>query len=83
MSQIQSPEARANYEKVISITKQIKALNDKLQKLRTTYENQKGEQAKLAPIILETEQRIESLTNEPALWEKRARNAEIRFINKK
>ena len=83
MAQIQSPEARTNYEKVISINKQIKALNDKLDALRTTYNNEKGKRAKLSPTILSTEQRIESLINEPALWEKRARNAEIRFLNKK
>lgn len=83
MAQIQSTEARTNYEKVISINKQIKALNEKLDLLRTTYSKEKSKRVKLAPTILSTEQRIESLINEPALWEKRARNAEIRFLNKK
>ena len=82
--EIQSPEAKALYEKSMAITKQIKTLNKKLDGMRTAYtKGDSTQKGKLAQGILQAEVQLESLLNQPAEYEKKARNAEIVYLKKK
>lgn len=80
---IQSPEARALYEKVINLRKQLQELNTKLDEQRTAYSADKAGQAQLKPSILQLEQQVENLLLQPQELEKQARNAEITFLRNK
>lgn len=84
LDDIQSPEARNHYEKVISLRNQLKELNEKLAALRNEYTvaNNSGKE-KLKPAILQTEQKVADLLPQPEDWEVKARNAEIRFLRNK
>lgn len=82
--EIQSPEAKALYEKSMAITKQIKTLNKKLDGMRTAYtKGDSTQKGKLAQGILQAEVQLESLLDQPAEYEKKARNAEIVYLKKK
>jgi len=82
--EIQSPEAKALYEKSMAITKQIKTLNKKLDGMRTAYtKGDSTQKGKLAQSILQAEVQLESLLDQPAEYEKKARNAEIVYLKKK
>lgn len=84
LEDIQSPEARNHYEKVISLRNQLKELNGKLATLRTEYTaaNNSGKE-KLKPSILQAEQKVADLLPQQEDWEVKARNAEIRFLRNK
>lgn len=84
LDDIQSPEARNHYEKVISLRSQLKELNEKLAALRTEYTsaNNSGKE-KLKPAILQAEQKVADLLPQREDWEVKARNAEIRFLRNK
>ena len=81
LDQIKSPEARSYYEKVVSLNKQIKELNDKLADLRASYSS--GNSAKkeqLKPTILNAEEQLNNLLSQPEGLEKKARNTEINYL---
>lgn len=81
LDDIKSPEAKSLYEKVVSLNKQIKQLNEKLADLRVSYSS--GNSAKkeqLKPTILEAEEQLNSLLDQPGELEKKARNAEINYL---
>ena len=84
MDDIQSPEAKKLYGKVTALNKQINTLESKLEKLRASYI--KGNQARreqLKSTILNTEEQLDGLYNQPEDWEKQARNAEINYLKKR
>ena len=84
MDDIQSPEARALYEKVIGRRNQLQQLNTKLDEQRTAYSAaDKAGREKLKTSILQLEQQIENLLLQPDELEKQARNAEITFLRNK
>lgn len=81
LDDIKSPEAKSYYGKVVSLNKQIKELNDKLADLRASYSS--GNSAKkeqLKPAILEAEEQLNSLLDQPEELEKKARNTEINYL---
>ena len=81
LDDIKSPEAKSYYGKVVSLNKQIKELNDKLADLRASYSS--GNSAKkeqLKPAILEAEEQLNSLLDQPEVLEKKARNTEINYL---
>lgn len=84
LDEIQSPEARSHYEKVISLRNRLNDANEKLAALRTQYiqANNPGKD-KLKPVILKAEQEIAGLLPQQEEWEVKARNAEIRFLRNK
>lgn len=84
LDDIKSPEARNLYEKVISLNKQIKELNTKLDGLRDAFS--KGNNARrdqLKPTILQAEEQLNTLLDQPGELEKKARNAEIQYLKNK
>lgn len=84
LNEIKSPEARSHYEKALALRKQINALDQQLEELRANYT--KGNAAtheKLKGTILQAEKKLEELLSQPAEWEVKARNAEIRFLRNK
>lgn len=81
LDDIQSPEARSYYEKVVALRKQIDALDGKLAGLRAEYAaGNAARREKLKPDILQSEKALEKLCPQPGDWETKARNAEIRFL---
>lgn len=81
LDDIQSPEAKNYYEKVVSIHKQIKELNEKLESLRASYiKGNKAKREQLKPTILDAEEKLNNLLGQPDEWEKKARNAEIVYL---
>lgn len=82
LSQIQSPEAQKIYEKALTTKKQINALSAKLDELRQAYKEDKAKRPALTPEILKVEKQIESLSDQPMILEKNARNIEINYLKK-
>lgn len=81
LEDIKSPEAKSYYEKVVGLNKQIKELNQKLDGLRTSYtEGNKAKRDQLAPTILQAEEQLNALFDQPDELEKKARNAEINYL---
>lgn len=81
LDEIKSPEARNEYKKVIELDKQIKELNEKLTTLRAEYvKGNASRKEQLKPNILHAEEQLYSLLEQPGEMEKKARNAEIRFL---
>lgn len=81
LNEIKSPEAKSYYEKVVSLNKQIKELNEKLADLRTSYSTgNKAKKDQLAPTILQAEEQMNALLEQPGELEKKARNAEINYL---
>lgn len=81
LNEIKNPEAKSYYEKVITLNKQLQAVNEKLNGLRDSYT--KGNQARKAELkqtILQAEDELYDLQGQPEEWEKKARNAEINFL---
>ena len=72
----------SNYEeKVVSIHRQIKELNEKLESLRASYiKGNKAKREQLKPTILDAEEKLNNLLAQPDEWEKKARNAEIVYL---
>lgn len=84
LDDIQSPEAKNEYQKVIALRKQIEELEKKLDDLRTSYtEGNKARKEQLKPTILEAEEQLDTLLGQPGEWEKKARNAEISYLKNK
>ena len=84
LDEIQSPEAKKLYQKVIALRKQIQQQTDRLETLRTNYhKGNSGKKEQLTPTILQTEQQLDELLPQPDEWEKKARNAEVQFLSKK
>lgn len=84
LDEIQSSEARSCYEKVVSLNRQIKELNNKLGGMRSTWvKANKSKREQMTSGILELEEQLDSLLDQPAEWEKKARNAEINYLKKK
>lgn len=81
LEDIKSPEAKSYYEKVVNLNKQIKELNQKLNGLRTSYtEGNKSKRDQLMPTILQAEEQLNALLDQPDELEKKARNAEINYL---
>ncbi|RHJ93623.1 tetratricopeptide repeat protein [Parabacteroides bouchesdurhonensis] len=83
LDEIKSPEAKNYYTKVIVLNKQIKELENKINNLRTSWNN--GNNAKrdqLKPVILQAEEQLDELLSQPSELEKKARNAEMTFLKK-
>jgi tetratricopeptide (TPR) repeat protein len=79
LGEIKSHEARDLYAEVISMNRQIEALRNKLDGIRSSYT--KGSAAtreQLKPAILQAENLLYDLTEEARIQEKKARNAENR-----
>ena len=84
LDEINSPEAKSYYEKAIALNKQIKELDEKLDGLRTSYaEGNKARKEQLKPAILQAEEQLNALLEQPGELEKRARNAEINYLKNK
>lgn len=81
LDEIQSPEARNYYDKVVALNRQIKELNRQLDEWRSAWTTgNKARREQLAPQIKEAEQQLETWMLQPAGWEKKARNAEINYL---
>ena len=84
LNEINSPEAKGYYEKVIALNKQIKELNEKLENLRASYtKGDKTHKEQLKPTILQVEEQLNTLMDQPGELEKKARNAEINYLKNK
>lgn len=84
LDEIQSAEARSCYEKVISLNKQIDELTGKLEEMRSAWTKANAsKREQMAAGMLEMEEQLNSLQDQPAEWEKKARNAEINHLKKK
>lgn len=84
LNEINSAEAKSYYEKVIALNKQIKELNEKLENLRASYtEGNKTRKEQLKPTILQVEEQLNTLIEQPNELEKKARNAEINYLKNK
>ena len=84
LDDINSPEAKGYYEKVVALNKQIKELNEKLDGLRVSYaEGNKARKEQLKPTILQAEEQLNALLEQPGELEKKARNAEINYLKNK
>ena len=78
---IQSPEARSLYEKRIRLEKEIAGFTDKLNALRRRYaQGSRAQKEQLKATILQAEDQLYSLLEQPAALEKRARKAEINYL---
>ena len=84
LDEINSPEAKSYYEKVVALNKQIKELDEKLDGLRASYsEGNKARKEQLKPAILQAEEQLDALLEQPGELEKKARNAEINYLKNK
>lgn len=84
LDEINSPEAKSYYEKVVALNKQIKELDEKLDGLRASYsESNKARKEQLKPAILQAEEQLDALLEQPGELEKKARNAEINYLKNK
>ncbi|MDL2255067.1 tetratricopeptide repeat protein [Parabacteroides sp. OttesenSCG-928-G06] len=83
LDDIQSPEARSLYEKVVALQGQINTLKETLEEQRDAYAAANSAQKQnLQPQILQNEQQLSQLQSQPAELEKKARNAEILYLRK-
>lgn len=83
LDEIKSPEARSIYQKVVALNKQIKDLNEEINRQREAFHNGNNAQRdQLRPKILQNEEKLNSLLTQPYELEKRARNVEIVFLRK-
>ena len=82
LDQIKSAEARGFYQKALALNREVAELEGKLDKMRATYaQSGKARREQLKPAILEAEGQLDGLLDQPAEWEKRARNAEITYLS--
>ncbi|MCD8177214.1 MAG: tetratricopeptide repeat protein [Tannerellaceae bacterium] len=81
LEEFQSPEAKGFYEKVVELNRQMKDINEQLMVLRESYQATNARQREgLAASILNLEEKLYSLYDQPQPWEKKARNAEINYL---
>ena len=84
LNEIKSPEARSFYEKVLATGRQIQTVENRLDDMRTSYGKASGAQKQqLTSSILQTESQLSELREQLKQMEKRARNAEILYMNKR
>jgi tetratricopeptide (TPR) repeat protein len=78
---IQSPEARNLYERLLSLNQQIADYTETLNDLRRSYaRGSRAQKAQLQTAILQSEDQLYNLYQLPDALEKRARNAEIKHL---
>ena len=66
------------------MNKQITELNEKLDGLRTSYvKGNTARKEQLKPTILQAEEQLNALLEQPGELEKKARNAEINYLKNK
>jgi tetratricopeptide (TPR) repeat protein len=76
-----SAEARTFYEKLVDLNRQIEDFSQKLEALRLTYtQGNRERKEQLKPAILQAEEQLYTLLQQPPSLEKRARNAEINHL---
>lgn len=81
LEEIQSPEAKNYYERVVTLNRQIKEAEEKLTYLREEYINGNAtRKEQLNSSILSAERQLDELLPQPHEWEKKARNAEINYL---
>ncbi|MCD7935540.1 MAG: tetratricopeptide repeat protein [Tannerellaceae bacterium] len=81
LEDFQSPEARSYYEKVVNLNREMKDMDEELESLRASYiQANTARKKQLAPSILSLEEKLNTLADQPAPWEKKARNTEINFL---
>lgn len=84
LAEINSPEAKGYYEKVLSLNRQIADLELKLTDLRQKYANANpAVRDQLKGTILQAEKQLDEWYPQVAEGEKKARNAEILYLRKK
>ncbi|MDL2265072.1 tetratricopeptide repeat protein [Parabacteroides sp. OttesenSCG-928-G07] len=82
LEEIQSPEAKSYYERVVNLKNQIDELSERLADMRTEYtRGNKAKKEQLTAAILQAEQQLDDLLIQPHEWEKKARNAEINYLS--
>ena len=79
-NEIKSSEAKNLYTKVVSLKREIAALEKKLDALRLDYSKSPAKRSQLATKIQDAETQLEQLIEQPAALEKEARNAEINYL---
>ena len=82
-NEIKSPEAKDLYKKSISLRREASTLDKKLESLRLDYSKNVNKRKQLTPLIQEAENRLQQLMNRPEELEKKARNAEIKYLKTK
>ncbi len=81
LDEIKSPEAKSHFQKVVDLNRQIKELNEKLATLRNEYtRGNSARKEQLKPSILQAEEQLYTLYQQPDELEKKARNAEIKYL---
>lgn len=76
-----SSEARTFYEQFAGLNEQIKDVNKKLKELRLAYaQGNRARKEQLKPEILQAEEQLYTLLQQPHSLEKSARNAEIKHL---
>ncbi|MDR2774944.1 MAG: tetratricopeptide repeat protein [Tannerella sp.] len=77
LNEIKSHEAKEFYSEVISLNKQIKSLDDKINETRSSYSKGNASvREQLKPTILQAENQLYRLMEKAGAMEKKARNAE-------
>ena len=79
-NEIKSSVAKNLYTKVVSLKREIAALEKKLDALRLDYSKSPAKRSQLATKIQDAETQLEQLIEQPAALEKEARNAEINYL---
>jgi len=81
LKDFRSSEARESYEKALSARRQIAGVTAQLSTWRESWDKgNKAKRAQLKESILEAEAQLDNWQGQPAEWEKKARNAEIIFL---
>lgn len=81
LDEIQSPEARNYYDRVVSLKNQLAELNEQLSRMRDEYiAGNPAKRNQLSPSIFQAEKQVEELLPQHREWEKKARNAEINYL---
>ena len=80
---IKSPETKDLYKKVVSLKREISALEEKLDTMRWDYSQNANKRNQLRPLIQDAEEKLNQLADRPKELEKLARNAEIKYLKSK
>lgn len=82
-NEIKSPETKDLYKKVVSLKREISALEEKLDTMRWDYSQNANKRSQLRPLIQDAEEKLNQLADRPKELEKLARNAEIKYLKSK
>lgn len=82
-NEIKSPETKDLYKKVVSLKREISALEEKLDTMRWDYFQNANKRNQLRPLIQDAEEKLNQLADRPKELEKLARNAEIKYLKSK